>query len=491
MSNENTTNTPESQSSGDTASTADTSGQAFTETTDTTIETTTVSTGGPISYSPTPGLCYDTADEKYWDPHGLGTELTRTFEICHGCRMCFKFCDSFPSLFSFIDDRHNGDVTKLTEPEVDQVMDECFQCKLCEVQCPYTVRDSHEYQLDFPKLVHRYKAQRAKAGRLSLRDKLLGDPDRLGKAVRASGGAANWLKDQAPNRVLMEKTVGIHRDKLLPDYAKESFESWAKQTGLISDDPTQGEAVLFQTCFVQHNEPEIGRDTVDVLERNQVKITCEKGLECCGMPAWESGDLETTRKKIAHNIKKLLPHVQAGKKVLAINPTCAMMLRREWLELARPNERAAVEKIAAATMDPGEFLWSIRKEERFNTDFKSTPGSTVSYHAPCHLRAQAVGFKGRDLIKKIPGVKPKITMECCGHDGTYAMKVEGFEVSVRIGKKAFDGMKSNTAAEVWATECPLAAIQFQQHAGVKPMHPMSVLARAYEPDGFPTPVETD
>ncbi len=129
--------------------------------------------------------------------------------------------------------------------------------------------------------------------------------------------------------------------------------------------------------------------------------------------------------------------------------------------------------------------WSeIREEPRFNTDFKSTPGGSVAYHAPCHLRAQAVGFKGRDLLRKIPGVKPRITMECCGHDGTYAMKVEGFDPSRRIGQKAFTGMKA-ASAEVWATDCPLAALQFQQHAGKKPMHPMSILARAYREDGFP------
>ena len=140
-------------------------------------------------------------------------------------------------------------------------------------------------------------------------------------------------------------------------------------------------------------------------------------------------------------------------------------------------------------MDPGEFLWNIRNEERFNTDFKSTPGESVSYHAPCHLRAQGVGFKGRDLLRKIPGVTPAMTMECCGHDGTYAMTKEGFEPSQRIGQRAFDGMKEGPG-EVWATDCPLAALQFQQHAGRKPMHPMTILSRAYREKGFPQPVPT-
>ena len=105
------------------------------------------------------------------------------------------------------------------------------------------------------------------------------------------------------------------------------------------------------------------------------------------------------------------------------------------------------------------------------------------------MRAQHIGFKGRDLLRKIPGVRPETVLECCGHDGTYAMKVEGFEPSARIGKKAFDEMKDNAAAEVWVTECPLAAVQFEQHAGKKPLHPMTVLARAYREDGFPTKVK--
>src|SRR5205814_5928995 len=134
----------------------------------------------------------------------------------------------------------------------------------------------------------------------------------------------------------------------------------------------------------------------------------------------------------------------------AINPTCSMMMRREYPTLLDPADRPDAEKLASAVMDTSEFLWSIRNEARFNTDFRSTPGGPVSYHAPCHLRAQAVGFKGRDLLKKIPGVVPSTVMECCGHDGTYAMTKEGFEPSKRIGGKAFAAMKE-AKAEIWTT----------------------------------------
>ncbi|HYN02856.1 MAG TPA: heterodisulfide reductase-related iron-sulfur binding cluster [Vicinamibacteria bacterium] len=445
-------------------------------------------TDKPVSYQPTDGLSYDPEDARYWDAAGLQGEVTRTFEVCHGCRMCFKYCDSFPILFDLIDKKHDGDVRKLTTPETDRVIDACFQCKLCEVQCPYTPRDKHEYQLDFPKLVHRYKAQRAKTRGIPLRERILANPDAAGAMARLSFGMANVMNKVTLHRMFMQAALGIHKDKLLPDFAPTTFEKWAEENRRIQPKPDGVEAVLFPTCYVQNNEPQIGRDTLDVLDRNQVKTACVKGLQCCGMPAWETGDLDTVRKQAANNLKILKPFVDAGAKVVAINPTCAMMMRREYPELLPEALRPEARKLAELVRDPSELLWEIRDQPRFNTDFKSTPGGPVAYHAPCHLRAQAVGFKGRDLLRKIPGVQPKLTMECCGHDGTYAMKVEGFENSIKVGQKAFDGMKE-AGAEVWATDCPLAALQFQQHAGKKPMHPMSILARAYRADGFSTPVE--
>ena len=438
----------------------------------------------PISFLPTPGLSYDPSEPRYWDEAGLAAEVTRAFELCHSCRMCFKYCDSFPTLFGLLDERYDGDVHRLTPADVGKVMDLCFQCKLCEVQCPYTPRDKHEFQLDFPKLVHRYDAVQFRKRGKTMRERMLGDPDTAGKMARASLGMANVANRSRPLRVLMEKAVGIHRDKLLPDFASQAFDSWAEQNGFVRAEPG-GEAVLFQTCFVQHNEPQIGRDVLEVMKRNQVDCRVARGLACCGMPAWEHGDIASLRRQAHRDLDVLLPFVEKGAKVLVVNPTCSMVMRREWPHLLEGPDRERAARLAPAVMDPSEFLWSLRDQPRFNTGFRSTPpGGKVAYHAPCHLRAQGIGFKGRDLLRKIPGVTVAATVsECCGHDGTYAMTVEGFEVSARVGEKAFQGMKT-AEAQVWATDCPLAAIQFAQHAGRRPLHPMTILARAYRGDAF-------
>jgi Fe-S oxidoreductase len=309
--------------------------------------------------------------------------------------------------------------------------------------------------------------------------RVLNDPDTAGKLARLSFGLANAANRIRPLRVLMEKAFGIHRDKLLPSFAAEAFDAWAAKHGYVRPEPG-GEAVLFQTCFVQHNAPGLGRDVLEVLTRNGVDVRVVKGLACCGMPAWEQGDLASLRAQARRDLALLLPFVEKGAKVLVVNPTCSMMMRREWPTLLEGPDRARAERLAGAVMDASEYVWSIRNEPRFNTEFRSAPpGGGVAYHAPCHLRAQGIGFKGRDLLRKIPGLTVTASvMECCGHDGTYAMTVEGFEPSARLGKKAFDGMKA-ADARTWATDCPLAALQFQQHAGKRPLHPLSILARAY------------
>jgi glycerol-3-phosphate dehydrogenase subunit C len=438
--------------------------------------------GKNISYQPTDGLSYDPAEEKYWHEDALGKEVQRIFAICHGCRLCFKYCDTFPSLFSLLDQKHDGDVKKINAEETRRIFDTCFQCKLCEVNCPYTPRDNHPYILDFPKLVARYRAIQVRQNGVRLKDRFLANPDASAKLARASLGLANVANRIKAHRIFMELALGIHREKLLPDFASRTFESWAEQTGRIAELPGC-EAVLFQTCFVQNNDPELGKDTIEVFEKNKVDIRCVRNLCCCGMPAWEKGDLKSLQAQAKRNLAILAPFVEKGAKVIVINPTCSMMFRREYPDLVASEDRETARLISKAVMDPSEFLWSIRDEARFCTDFKSAPDGAVAYHAPCHLRAQAIGFRSRDLLRKIPGVKPAMVQECCGHNGTYAMTVDGFEPSRRIGKKAFDAMREANAS-VWSTDCPLAAIQFQQHAGVKPMHPMSILAKAYRQNGF-------
>jgi Fe-S oxidoreductase len=349
------------------------------------------------------------------------------------------------------------------------------------VKCPYTPDDKHEFQLDFPRLLLRAHALRQKERGIGLRDRLLSRPELLGKMAKLTPGLANWANRQPLLRAGLQMGLGIHKDKLLPEFHGESFEEWYRKQPAPAGDPNQ--AVLFSTCFVNYNHPGLGRDLMEVFSRNGIAL----GLppqNCCGMPAMEAGDIELAKRLARQNVETLIPQVRAGKKVLAVNPTCSYMMRKEYGELVGTPE---ARQVAAAIMDPCEFLFQLKQQGKFNRDFRTTP-ELVAYHVPCHLRAQNIGFRSRDLMRLIPGTTVKMVEQCCGHDGTWAMRTEFFPLSLVTGKKAFEQMQA-VEAKVMATDCPLAAIHFKQAIGQRPIHPIQVLARAYRADGFPKAID--
>ena len=178
-----------------------------------------------IKFAPSEGLSYNLNEEKYWNREALRKEIDRTFEICNSCRMCFKFCDTFPSIFDLID-KDDLTIPEFTEKNISDVADLCFQCKICYFKCPYTKDDNHEFNLDFPRLILRYNAIQTKEKGVPLRDKLLGNPDLLGKIGCSTSSLANWANNFKPNRLIMESVIGIHRDKKLPTFASQTFFNW-------------------------------------------------------------------------------------------------------------------------------------------------------------------------------------------------------------------------------------------------------------------------
>lgn len=437
---------------------------------------------GAVSYSEVKDAIYDPNDPLYWDGQSLDRELVRNFDLCNGCRMCFKLCPSFPTLFTAMDGVEH-DATKLDDTVRSQVLDECFQCKLCYVICPYTATDKHPYNIDYPALMERFRLNKARKEGVGLREKALQNPDLIGKL---GGGAiarvSNALMKSNFHRSITQAIVGIHKQKTMPEFHRTSFMQWYRKRAkalAANVSPDAAKVALFATCFVNYNNPRVGKDAVEVLEKNGVHLECPN-QNCCGMPALDSGDLKFALKQMKRNIDSLSPYVEQGYKILAINPTCSLTLKKKYAQFMPPGElQEKARALGEATMDLHEFLFELKKEEKFNRDFKSSPGK-VAYHVPCHLRAQNIGFRSRDMMKQIPGAQVTPVTECCGHDGSWAMKEEFFEASLVAGKRAFEGLQAQQA-DVVATDCPLAAIQLEQgmQAKERPLHPVQVLARAY------------
>jgi glycerol-3-phosphate dehydrogenase subunit C len=454
-------------------------------------------------------------DEGYYDRTALIAEEKRVFEICNGCRLCWNLCPSFPALFDAVDalDRDaedyaatagqaevdelgnhalhaaeaRSDVLGQAEalarigPEVHQrVVDLCYQCKLCDPICPYI--PPHEFGVDFPRLMLRHKAIDAREHGVRLQDRVLGDPDLVGRVGTLLPALANWGTELPANRFLMEKTVGIHRDRQLPKFAAQTFTSWFRARHPEDRDPrkVQGpKVVLFYTCSVQWNEPQVGRAAVEVLEHNGITVFAPE-LRCCGMPALDGGDVPRAADWARQNVEVLLPYVEAGCDLVCPGPTCSFMMKHEWKEYLGSE---AAEKVAARSFDLMEYLYALRKRGELKEDYQSEVGS-VGYHLACHLKVQRIGYRSRDLLKKLPGAEVKMVDKCSCMDGTWGMKTEWYDLSKQGAAPLLEGLVEGKPDRL-ASDCLIAKLQIEEGTGQAVVHPIELMWQAYQPPEKP------
>jgi glycerol-3-phosphate dehydrogenase subunit C len=420
---------------------------------------------------------FDPSAHGFFDPAAVDRELRRVADICHSCRRCYNLCPSFDVLFRALDRPEvDGEVERIEARDLSEFSDLCYECRLCIPHCPYY--PPHRWEVDVPRVVLRDRAARVKqAGKPAFRERVLASADAVGRIATAAAPLVNALEGSRVARVLMEKTLGVHRDRLLPVWSGQTFRDWwAERGGATRPSPPGGtfeRVALFVTCSVDSAFPEIGRAAVGVLERNGCEVVVPD-QRCCGMPSLENGDLELARECRSANVRWLWPFAQAGYTILVPGPTCSLTLRKEYPLLDDDPEARAV---AGATLDLCEFLMRRHAAGRLSTDFERSPGKIV-YQVPCHLKVQDIGFKSRDLLRLIPGSEVTTVERCTGHDGTWSLKTENFPLSMRVGRPVFEAIEQAAPDRV-ATDCPLAGIQIQQGTSRAAKHPIQILAEAY------------
>ena len=419
---------------------------------------------------------FDPSAPDFAQPAALEKEYRRIMDICHTCRRCYNLCPSFDTIFRALDRTEvDGEIDRVPKSDLAAFTDLCYECKLCIPHCPYY--PPHRWDVDIPRLVLRDRAARVRLeGRPPVRDRVLGSADALGALASTAAPLVNLANRTGPARWLMEKILGVHRDRLLPAFHGETFEKWWKRRGgktspgeLESDDAV----VLFTTCSVNYNDPAIGKAAVAVLEKNGIEVVVPF-QKCCGMPFLDSGDLDSARENRRANLSSLLPFIRRGIPVVSTGPTCSLTLRKEYPLLEREAESG---ELAKATFDLSEYLMKRHAEGKLSTDFQKAAGR-ITYHVACHLKVQDIGFKSRDLLALVPGNRVETVEKCSGHDGTWSMKTEFFPMSMDIGKALFEKIR-DTPADAVATDCPLAGIQIRQGAGARPRHPIQILAECY------------
>ena len=415
-------------------------------------------------------MTLDIRQPEFWKVDKVDAELRRVYDVCAGCRRCLPLCPSFKVLFDRLDvEAVDGDVEKLATASVKEVVDLCYQCKLCDNHCPYT--PPHRWQVDFPRLMLRARAALASEKGVTLQDRFLGNTELVGKLGSLTAPLSNWMSTLAPHRRLMEATVGIHRDRNLPAFHRETFSRWFDQRKRAPI-AARARVALFATCSVEFNDPATGKAAVAVLEKNGVDVSVP-AQRCCGMPYLDGGAVRDAKRLIAQNVRTLAAAVREGREIVVPGPTCSYMLKQEypWLDGSED-----ADLVAGHTRDLFEYLAGLHAEGRLDTRFPNPPG-TIAYQMPCHLRAQNFGTKSADVLR-LTGARVETVERCSAVDGTWGMKKEYFELSMKLAQPLFTGIEALAPDRV-ATDCPLAALQINQGTGRTAQHPIRILADAY------------
>jgi len=404
----------------------------------------------------------DWKSEDFYNEEKLDKELERVFDICHGCRRCVNLCTAFPKLFDLVDESPTLEVDGIPKKDYWEVIDRCYLCDMCYMtKCPYV--PPHEWNLDFPHLMLRAKAVKFRKGETSFRDKLLSSTDALGKlaSIPVVVQMVNAANKTAPVRKVMDSVLGIHKDRVLPEYDSAKFRSTAKPDASFpvkDGQQTPGKVAIFSTCYVNYNEPGIGHDLLKILAHNEVPSIVVEKEACCGMPKLELGDLEAVQRNKELNIPVLAKLAREGYAILSAVPSCTLMFKQE-LPLMFP-EDADVKAVAAAMFDPFEYLILRHKDGLLKKEF-SKPLGKVSYHIPCHLRVQNMGQKTRELLEMVPETKVTTVERCAGHDGTWGVKSEFFDQSMKIGRPVFRLM-GDAEPDYISSDCAIAGRHIQQ-----------------------------
>jgi Fe-S oxidoreductase len=424
----------------------------------------------------------DWKSESFYDESALFEELERVYDICHGCRRCFSLCNAFPTLFDAIDESETMELDGVAREVYWEVVDHCYLCDMCYMsKCPYV--PPHPWNIDFPHLMLRAKAVRFRREGASRRDRILSATDKVGRlaGIPVVVQAVNAVNRSKAGRALLEKALGVHRDAPVPTYHARTLRKRAQgHTSQAAPEPaagTRGRVALFATCYDNRNVRQVGEDLIRVFEHNGVPVRLLTSEQCCGMPKLELGDLEAVASARDANIPVMAKAVEDGWDIVAPVPSCVLMFKQE-LPLMFPDDEQ-VRRVSEAIFDPFEYLMLRHKDGKLKTDFKRPLGK-VAYQVPCHLRVQNIGLKTRDCLQLVPDTEVTAIERCSGHDGTYAVKKEFREASVKIARPVVRRVEE-AGADHFTSDCPMAGDQIAHGAGreLTAEHPLSLLRHAY------------
>lgn len=405
-------------------------------------------------------------------------EPVRTaIETCSGCGKCRSYCPVAREIFeewamgrakvTLLREFIAGalDPKILDSPQFKEVMDSCVNCKRCLTECPSGV--------DIPWLALSSRSYYIEKNGEPLDQRFFSKTRSLCRTGSALAPLINLANSLAPVRRCVEMAVGLDRRRNLPLFRRKTLRKILKNRSPL---PGKKQIVYFLSCYSNFNEPEgDGLATLEVLEQNGFSVLMPD-FQCCGIARINSGAIHHVVKDIQTNVKKMTSLVDQGLSIVFSEPSCALAVKMEYPKILNSEEAS---KVADKCFDIHQFLMMLHQKGELNLEM-GRMDLTVGYHNPCHLRALGVVKEPVELLHLIPGVTVQTLGDgCCGMVGTFGLKKKNYDLSMAIGKRLFKEIEGSEVNRL-ATSCGACKLQIFQGTHKEALHPISLLALAYQ-----------
>jgi Fe-S oxidoreductase len=356
----------------------------------------------------------------------------------------------------------------LSSDEVRAVADLCVNCKMCASECPAHV--------NVPKLMLEAKAANVFEHGMDRSDWVMARTESFARVGSAFAPLVNEILSSPVARWLLERLAGVSRQRLLPGFDGRSFLRRARRRGWTRRPRSARPRVAyFVDIFANYNDPLIAEATVAVLHHNGVEVYVPPGQIGCGMAPLAYGDVETAREVVQTNLRALAEVAREGYPILCSEPTAAVMLRHDALDLL---DDADLRLVAAQTVELTAYLWDMHQQGQLRTDFRRLD-FTVGHHVPCHLKALGRTPAAPALLSLVPGLRVQtLDVSCSGMAGTFGLTARNYAISLEAGRPMLEDLL-HSRATYGSTECSTCRLQMEDACRKRTLHPVQYIALAY------------
>lgn len=306
-----------------------------------------------------------------------------------------------------------------TDHSVREALDLCLSCKSCKTECPAAV-DMATYKAEFLSHYHEQHPRPLVA-------RVLGRINEYAALASHAPGLINALSRSFVARPL-KRALGIHPNRDLPRFARQTFRSWFAARGPVAAD-SRPEIVLFPDTFNNFFEPDVAISAVHVLESAGFRVTIPPSQLCCGRPLYDQGMLDIAKQRLREAMRVLGPYVDRGVPVVGLEPGCLLTFRDELPKLF-PRESSA-QALAQNSFMLDEFL------------SRSAPGYTpppfsgrALLHGHCHQKAIAGMNHETALLGRVSGLKVEsLDAGCCGMAGAFGYDAGHYDISKVLAER--------------------------------------------------------